>query len=61
MLNNCSTATKCVYLVSNLWLLSVRLSTVHFLKGSAHIVGKLLMHPCVPFCSGAPLAFFGAP
>ena len=30
------------------------------LKGSAHIVSKLVMHPCVPFCSGAPLTFFGA-
>ena len=24
------------------------------------IVDKLVMHPCVPFCSGAPLIFFGA-
>ena len=32
-----------------------------FLKGSAHIVGKLEMHPCVPFCSGAPLAFLVHP
>ena len=29
------------------------------LKGSAHIVGKLMMHPCVPFRSGAPIPFFG--
>ena len=32
-----------------------------FLTGSAYIVGKLVMHPCVPFRSGAPLTFFGAP
>ena len=32
-----------------------------FLKGSAYIVGKLVVHPCVPFRSGAPLTFFGAP
>ena len=32
-----------------------------FLKGSAHLVGKLVMHPCVPFRSGAPITFFGAP
>ena len=32
-----------------------------FLKGSAHIVGKLVMHPCVHFRSGAPLTFFGVP
>ena len=30
---------------------------VYFLKGSAHIVGKLVMHPCVPFCSSAMFAF----
>ena len=30
-------------------------------KGFAYILGKLVMHPCVPFCSGAPLPFFGAP
>ena len=59
MLRNCPGATKCVYLVSNLWLWSVCLIMVHFLlqfflKGSAYIVGKLVVHPCVPFCSGAP-------
>ena len=32
-----------------------------FLKGSAYIVGKLVMHPCVPFRGGAPPTFFGAP
>ena len=32
-----------------------------FLKGSAYIVGELVMLPCVPFCSGAPQTFFGAP
>ena len=32
-----------------------------FLKGSACIVGELVMHPCVPFCSGAPPTFFVAP
>ena len=31
-----------------------------FLLGFAYLVGKLVMHPCVPFCSGAPLTFFGA-
>ena len=61
MLNNCSTATKCVHLVSNLWLLSVCLIMIHFLKSSVHIVGKLLMHPCVSFCSGALLAFLVHP
>ena len=65
MLNNCPTATKCVYLVSNLWLRSVCLIIVifiyNFLTGSAYIVGKLVTHPCVPFCSGAPLTFSGAP
>ena len=30
-----------------------------FLKGSAYILGKLVIHPCAPFRSGAPLAFFG--
>ena len=30
-----------------------------FLKVSAHIVSKLVMHPCVPFRRGAPLIFFG--
>ena len=33
----------------------------NFLTGSAYIVGKLAMHPCVPFRSGAPLTFFGEP
>ena len=32
-----------------------------FLKGSAYIVGKLVMHSCIPFHSDAPLTFFGAP
>ena len=65
MLDNCPTAAKCVYLVSNLWLLSVCLIMVyfylHFFKSSAYIVDKLVTHPCVPLCSGAPLAFCGAP
>ena len=65
MLNNCPTAEKCVYLVSNLWLLSVCLIIIHFylqfLTGSAYIFGKLVMHPCVLFRSGASLTFFGAP
>ena len=66
MLNNFPTGTKCVYLVSNLWLLSVCLIMVHFYsqifkKGSAYILGKLVMHPCVPFCSGAPLTFLVHP
>ena len=66
MLSTCPTATKSVYVVLNLWLLSVCLIMVHFylqffLKGSAYIVGKLVMHPCVPFRGGAPPTFFGAP
>ena len=32
-----------------------------FFKGSAYIVGKLMMGLCKPFCSGAPLAFFVHP
>ena len=32
-----------------------------FFKGSAYIVGKHVMHPCVPFRSGAPLILFGVP
>ena len=28
-----------------------------FFKGSAYIVDKLVMHPCVPLSIGAPLAF----
>ena len=28
-----------------------------FLKGSAYIVGKLVMHLCATFYSGAPLPF----
>ena len=47
-------------LVSNLWLLSVCLIMVHFLKG-LHIAGKLLMHPCAPSGSGEPLAFLVHP
>ena len=67
MLINCPTAAKCVYLVSNLWLLSVYLIIVNFylqffLTGSAYIVGKIVMNPGVrvPFRSDAPLTFFGA-
>ena len=37
------------------------LFTILFKRGSAYIVGKHVMHPCVPFCSGALLLFFGAP
>ena len=33
----------------------------NFLTGSAYIVGKLAMHPCVPFRNGALLTFFGEP
>ena len=32
-----------------------------FFKGFAYIVGRLVMHPCVPFRNGAPLIFFGVP
>ena len=32
-----------------------------FFKGSAHIVGKLMMLHYIPFYSGAPLEFFRAP
>ena len=46
---------KCVYLVSNLWLPSPVSLPNHdsflftiFFKGSLYIVGKLVMHPCVP-------------
>ena len=65
MLSNCPTVTKCLYLVSNAWLPSVCPIMVHFylqfLKSSAYIVGKLVMHLCAPFRNGAPLAFFAAP
>ena len=66
MLNNCPTATKGVYVVSNLWLLSVCLIMVYFcfqffLRGSAHIVGKLVMHPWVPFRGGALVTFLVHP
>ena len=32
-----------------------------FLKGSTYIVGKLVMHPCVPFRSGASPTFLVHP
>ena len=32
-----------------------------FEKGSSYILGKRVMHPCVPFCSGAPLIFLVHP
>ena len=32
-----------------------------FLKGSAHIVGKLVTHPRVLFCSGTALTFLVHP
>ena len=32
-----------------------------FLKGSAYILVKLVIHSCVPFQSGAPLTFFVHP
>ena len=59
---------KCVYLVSTLWLLSpVGLSNhgsfsfTIFFKGSAYIVGGLVMHPCISFRSGALLTFLVHP
>ena len=62
MLSNCPAATKCVYSVSNLWLLSVCLIMVHFFfNGSARVVDKLVMHPCVPFVMVHPQRFLEHP
>ena len=65
MLNSCPTVTKCVYLHSFKLMATVGLSNhssfFNFLPGSAYIVGKLVMHPCVPFRSGAPLTFLVHP
>ena len=52
MLNNCPTATKIC--LSSFKLMVTAPVGLIFFKGSAYIVINLVMHPCVPFRSGAP-------